>query len=62
MRARLQLYDYDETIDIAEGATDATFRLRLEQTGPTQLEAWFLDADGAMQGAYYVYVERVAAL
>jgi hypothetical protein len=32
--------------------------LKIERTGVTQLDAWFIDEDGAERGAYYVYVER----
>ena len=36
-----------------------TFALTLDQTGVTELEAWFVDAGGEQQGAYYVYIERM---
>jgi len=56
--ARLKLFGREETLAVNEGDREATFTLRLEQTGVTQLEAWFADASGAEQGAYYVYAER----
>ena len=56
--ARLKLFGGEETMPVTQGDREATFTLTLEQTGVTQLEAWFADASGAEQGAYYVYVER----
>jgi arylsulfatase A-like enzyme len=58
-QATLQLFDQEETAGVPEGTTEVTFELLLERTGATQLEAWFVGADGEMQGAYYVYVERL---
>ena len=59
VRARLKLFDREETLDIEKGSKEATFTLSLDQTGVTQLEAWFVDAAGEEQGAYYVHVERL---
>jgi len=59
VRARLKIFDREEIVDVPKGATDVTFSLRLEETGVTQLDAWFQDAAGEEQGAYYVYVERL---
>ncbi|MGN1367871.1 MAG: arylsulfatase [Aristaeellaceae bacterium] len=39
--------------------TCAACTLRVEQTGETDLEAWFADAQGERLGAYYVYVQRL---
>ena len=58
VKAHLKLFDYEETVDIEKDAREATFDLRLQQTGVTHLEAWFIHDDGETQGAYYVYVER----
>ena len=59
--ALLRLFDIEETQDVREGDREAVFELSLDQTGVTELEAWFVEeeASGAMQGAYYVYVERL---
>ena len=58
LSARLKLFDREATVAIQPGAKEVTFTLDLPQTGVTQLEAWFIAADGAEQGAYYVTVER----
>ncbi len=57
-QAQLKLFDREEILPVAPGAKNVTFTLRLQQTGHTELEAWFLDDSGERQGAYYVYVER----
>jgi len=33
--------------------------VNIQETGITQLEAWFVDKTGEECGAYYVYVKRV---
>ncbi len=58
-QAQLKLFDREELLPVAPEAKNVTFTLRLQQTGKTELEAWFLDEGGERQGAYYVYVERV---
>ncbi len=66
VRARLKIFGREEVAPVAQGADEVVFTLRLSQTGVTQLEAWFdppapAGAPAAdPQGAYYVYVERVA--
>jgi len=59
VQARLKIFDREQTIAVEKGATEATFTLDLNRTGVTQLEAWFADAAGDEQGAYYVYVQRL---
>ena len=59
MKARLKIFDREETISVPKGAQEVVFNLRLPKAGVTQLEAWFDDAAGESQGAYYVYVERL---
>lgn len=59
VKARLALFGEEYTLPVKPGMTDVTFELDLEQTGETQLEAWFADQSGEECGAYYVYVERV---
>ena len=53
------LFDREQTQTVEEGATEAVFEWRIERTGVTHMEAWFADAEGEEQGAYYVYVERL---
>ena len=61
VEAQLKLFDTEERMAVAKGAGEATFELSLGRTGATVLEAWFLDASGDAQGAYYIYVERLPA-
>ena len=58
VKARLKVFDREAAAAIEAGDTESEFHLRLEETGVTELEAWFVDETGAEQGAYYVYVER----
>ena len=46
-------------LPVHKGEREVTFEFRVEQTGVTELEAWFLDDDGEARGAYYVYVQRL---
>ncbi len=59
--ALLRLFDIEETQNVSEGDKEVVFELSLERTGVTELEAWFVEdeASRTMQGAYYVYVERL---
>ena len=57
--ARLVLFDREAKQAVDAGATEVTFEWEMAETGVTQMEAWFADAEGEEQGAYYVYVERV---
>ena len=59
VKARLKLFDREETVAVQPGAKDAAFELQFDRTGETHLEAWFVDAEGEEQGAYYVSVERL---
>jgi hypothetical protein len=43
--------------DVAAGAESVTFEANLT-AGVSELEVWFMDADGEERGAYYVYVTR----
>ena len=58
VRARLKLFDRETTAAVRPGAKEVTFTLDVARTGVTQLEAWFVGADSAEQGAYYVTVTR----
>ena len=57
--ARLRLFDREETVSVGKGDDAADFRVHVEGTGATNLEAWFADEAGEERGAYYVYVERM---
>lgn len=59
VRARIRLFDLEQTVEIAAGEREAVVEFDLPKAGETRLDAWFADAAGAEQGAYYVYVERV---
>ena len=59
VKARLKLFDREETVDVDASAEEVTFTLLMERTGVTEMEAWFVDGDGEERGAYYVYVERL---
>ena len=58
-RAKLKIFDEEAILPVAQGAKEVTFHIPLSQTGTTQLDARFMDDDGEIQGAYYVYVERI---
>jgi len=58
-RARLKIFDQEISAAIKPGMEKLTFKVNLEQTGVTQLDAWFIDESGEEYGAYYVYVERM---
>ena len=59
VKARLEVFGQQQVAAVEPGAETVTFTLELQQTGVTQLEAWFVDAAGEERGAYYVYVERL---
>jgi arylsulfatase A-like enzyme len=57
-KARIQVNDIDQTIDVNKGDKAAKFTCRLKK-GPVRLKTWFYDKDGnELCGAYYVYVTR----
>jgi hypothetical protein len=56
--ALLKIAGREETVSVLPGATEAVFEMHLEATGAIPMEAWFVDADGELCGAYYVTVER----
>jgi len=60
VRARLKLFDQEEALGVEPGAEEVTFRVTLEKTGVTRLDAWFIDERGEELGAYYVYAERMS--
>jgi hypothetical protein len=58
-KALLKLFDQEWAAKVETGMAQVTFEVYLEQTGVTQLEAWFMDENGEQRGAYYVYVEQL---
>ncbi|MBL9201032.1 MAG: arylsulfatase, partial [Opitutaceae bacterium] len=57
--ARLRVGSFDAIREVREADQAVTFTTRLTP-GRTQLQTWFLDAEGKeIAGAYYVYVERL---
>ncbi|MHC4983154.1 MAG: arylsulfatase [Planctomycetota bacterium] len=58
-QALLKVFDEEHTVDVKAGQKEAAFELELKETGVTQLEAWFLDAERERRGPYYVYVQRL---
>ena len=58
IRARLKVADFDQEVDVPEGANAVTFRVPLK-AGRTELQTWFIDRKGQTHGAYYAYVERL---
>jgi len=57
--ALLKLFQNEFAQDVARGDTEVVFDLHVQESGITQLEAWFIDEDGSRQGAYYVRAERL---
>ena len=58
-RALVRLFGEERVFDVPAGAGEASVTIPVRQAGQTQLEAWFVDASGQQQGAYYVYVQRL---
>ena len=56
--ARLQIQDFDSTVQVTDGMKAAEFRVELEP-GKTKLKTWFTGAEGFSLGAYYVYISRI---
>ena len=59
-RARLRLFNWEQTVAVKPGDEAVAFECDTQQTGVTRLEAWFIDEQGDERGAYYVHVERLA--
>jgi len=56
----MRIGEAEKELPIAENAMAVTFTVQLK-AGPTTLQTWFLDDEGApdrARGAYYVYVTR----
>ena len=57
--ARLKIFDQELLSLVQPGLSKTVFDVTTIETGVTQLEAWFVDADGEECGAYYVDIERL---
>jgi hypothetical protein len=58
-RARLKVAGFDETVPVTASDKVISFTVNLP-VGPTDLQTWFLDANGKLlTGAYYVSVTRL---
>jgi len=57
--ALLKIFNHENILSVGQGDKEVTFEILIEETGITQLEAWFIDGNEKRQGAYYIYVERV---
>ena len=53
--ARLQIQNFDSTLEVTDGMRAATFNVDLEP-GKTKLKTWFTGDKEISLGAYYVYV------
>ena len=60
-KARLTIGDFDETREVAKGASSVRFVADLK-AGNSRLQTWFTSPDGATRGAYYVKVKRLSGL
>jgi hypothetical protein len=58
-RARLKVANFDQTVPVTATDKAISFTVNLP-AGPTDLQTWFLNANGGLiTGAYYVYVNRL---
>jgi len=57
-KARLQIGDFDEEIEISPESTGATFEVKLPK-GPAMLMTTLTRSDGKQHSAYYVRVRYV---
>ena len=58
-QARLKVATFDQTVPVTEADKAISFTVNLP-AGPTNLQTWFLNANGGLlTGAYYVYVNRL---
>jgi len=58
-KALIRLFGKERVFDVPAGAEEAAITVPIRRTGETRLDAWFVDASGQQQGAYYVHVERL---
>jgi hypothetical protein len=59
VRAELSVFDQTREADVDASSPAVSFELDIDRTGPTRLDAHFLDAENTRRGAYYVYVTRL---
>ena len=58
-QARLKVANFDQTVPVTATDKAISFTVNLP-SGPTDLQTWFLNANGnLLTGAYYVYVTRL---
>ncbi|MEO7651631.1 MAG: N-acetylgalactosamine-4-sulfatase, partial [Bryobacteraceae bacterium] len=58
VKARVKIGTEDRSIAVNSGDKGAVFDLKLA-AGPADLHTFFIDADGAERGAYFVYVTKL---
>jgi len=58
-KVRFKLFEDEYFASVEPDSERVLFELDLRKTGKTDLDAWFIDADGEERGAYYVYVTRI---
>ena len=57
VKARLQVADFDKTIDVTDNMLEAKFAVTLKK-GKHEIHTEFLDKDGNGFGVHYLYVRR----
>ena len=57
--ARLELLGGQWQADVTPDQKEVTFEIDIAESGESDLDAWFAEADGRETGAYYVYVQRL---
>jgi len=58
VKARLKIGPVDQSTEVAAGAKEVTFKVKLK-AGPARLQTWFMDAKDKSAGAYFVYARRL---
>lgn len=58
-KAKLVLFGQVHTADYTGGSAETVFIIEIERTDETILEAFFIDREGGIRSAYYVYAERL---
>jgi arylsulfatase A-like enzyme len=56
-KGKIKIFDREYQEDIIDPSSALSLEVDVEQEGNTILEAWFLDRQNQVHGAYYVYVE-----
>jgi len=60
--ARLKLFDCEQIKKVDLDDEEITFEIKVDKTGKTKLDAWFVNDDDEEQGAYYVVCERIGSI